>query len=92
MEILPLLLGCTASIPKGRRRGSPLLLKLFDNVLGREIEVDLGRLERVMPQQALERHRLPVSEGSLLEETMVDRFEDKNTAQLESYRLQDGVA
>ena len=32
---------------------SPLLLKLFDNVLWREVEIDLGRLERVMPQQAL---------------------------------------
>ena len=28
--------------------GLPLLLKLFDNVLGREVEVDLGRQQRVM--------------------------------------------
>ena len=34
---------------------SPLLLKLFDNVLGREVEVDLGRQQRVMAQQALQR-------------------------------------
>ena len=32
---------------------SPLLLKLFDNVFGREVEVDFGRQERVMAKQAL---------------------------------------
>ena len=32
---------------------SPLLLELFDHMLGREVEVDFGGLERVMPQQAL---------------------------------------
>ncbi len=37
-----------------RARGAPLLLKLFDNVLGREVEVDLGRQQRVMAQQAPE--------------------------------------
>ncbi len=32
-------------------------MKLFNNVFGREVEVDLGRLKRVMPQQALQRRQ-----------------------------------
>ena len=48
--------------PKGRsvktqtgasRQQSPRLLEFFDHMPGREVEVDHGRLKRVMPQQAL---------------------------------------
>ncbi len=36
---------------------SPLLLKFFDNVLGREVEVDFGGQECIMAQQALQRRQ-----------------------------------
>ena len=41
--------GCLAGL------ALPLLLKFFDNVLGREVEVNLGGQQRVMAQQALQR-------------------------------------
>ena len=48
MEILLLLLESIPHFGKDCGAGSPLLQKLFNNVLGREVEVDLGRQQRVI--------------------------------------------
>ena len=75
---------------------SPLLLKLFDHVLGREVEVDFGGQERVMAQQALQRRQgdpfLDCRDGKGVPEDMRrDRAADAGTVSNALQHALDGV-
>ena len=43
------------------RASSPLLVKLSDHLLGREVELDLGRAQMVVPEESLQRRQRNIS-------------------------------